>query len=522
MTDRIGGYSPLPLQPEPTPAPRPVPTPVVDSTLTRDKGSQNGPSIIYPDPRPWQSIEYTHPSGNEFLPVAVLRVGKKYIENAVEGTVSTVQDAFGVVGELSKNYFLNQEERFGTQARSWRRWLEGAPEEAAWKEGLSENQAATVLAIENYIRGGVFSSTYKKGLKKLEGMTNAELNATLQGLARRNSLGDLVFQMEAGSSNLNIEERKALFEQLAGKADGATAAVFFDSLSDLESERAFIAAMQRNAPFSEGGLFAKRVKQQLEELEVYAFVTNDVYRPYGGDKGSQTNKKVLFRTSDGNQLWTSSDSEQLNEDHDGRYTAKAYNFGEKIVVANRGTQETIDWLDNILQGVGMSSKQYRKAVTESRRLKDKYPDKEIVFVGHSLGGGLASAQALEVGEKAYTFNAAALQGLYRGQFKNAERGLIDSFSIEGEVLNSNQDSGLVGIVAAPAKIIVNLLGLNRNFNPLGYSSIFSYTAAGRRTILPPPISASAMDLHGMEPVLGALKKRSDDLNQRLSYWDNND
>lgn len=68
-------------------------------------------------------------------------------------------------------------------------------------------------------------------------------------------------------------------------------------------------------------------------------------------------------------------------------------------------------------------------------------NKTLTFVGHSLGGGLASLSALLTGKDAMTFNAAGLSDIREIRFmtfyKSEHR--IKAYYILGEVLSHTQD-----------------------------------------------------------------------------------
>jgi hypothetical protein len=80
------------------------------------------------------------------------------------------------------------------------------------------------------------------------------------------------------------------------------------------------------------------------------------------------------------------------------------------ILAFAGTNNPRDLLDNSQQAVGLRSKQYDRAVTVARewKLKAEKEGKTIEFVGHSLGGGLASVAAIVTGQNATVFNPAGV------------------------------------------------------------------------------------------------------------------
>lgn len=60
------------------------------------------------------------------------------------------------------------------------------------------------------------------------------------------------------------------------------------------------------------------------------------------------------------------------------------------------------------QGMGMSIEQYEQAMKVAKVAVDTFGKGNVVFTGHSLGGGLASAAMLKAGVPGVTFNAAGL------------------------------------------------------------------------------------------------------------------
>lgn len=86
--------------------------------------------------------------------------------------------------------------------------------------------------------------------------------------------------------------------------------------------------------------------------------------------------------------------------------------GGEMVLAYRGSEndrglgETIkDWGSNA-HGALATSAQQHASIELAKMMAKKYPD--IVFTGHSLGGGLAAISSLATGRPAVTFNAAGL------------------------------------------------------------------------------------------------------------------
>lgn len=75
-----------------------------------------------------------------------------------------------------------------------------------------------------------------------------------------------------------------------------------------------------------------------------------------------------------------------------------------------GTNSIEDAVEDVAQLVG-AAPQYHTAIYNARKLSDELGDKELTFVGHSLGGGEAIAASMATGRAAITFNPAAVSGL---------------------------------------------------------------------------------------------------------------
>jgi hypothetical protein len=121
------------------------------------------------------------------------------------------------------------------------------------------------------------------------------------------------------------------------------------------------------------------------------------------------------------------------------------------VYANRGSDELKDFVHNVMQGAGQGSPQYAQAVRNATFIADSAQAANITFIGHSLGGGLASAQSYATEKPGVAFNAAGLhpstldpQGRER---MSSNAMLVQSYQVRGEALTAAQgwwNNGLVG------------------------------------------------------------------------------
>jgi hypothetical protein len=112
---------------------------------------------------------------------------------------------------------------------------------------------------------------------------------------------------------------------------------------------------------------------------------------------------------------------------------------------NNGVTGVKDWSTNGKQGVGKETAQYTQAMKLAKQTQLLLGNK-VTIVGHSLGGGLASAAVAVTGLPGNTYNSAGLHPDTAERFgsalSNAEAGqLITSQHVDGEVLTGVQEHG---------------------------------------------------------------------------------
>lgn len=143
----------------------------------------------------------------------------------------------------------------------------------------------------------------------------------------------------------------------------------------------------------------------------------------------------------------------------------------EIAYVTKGTDfKTLrDWKANVEQGWSGNTQQYEISESNAKKIKElkrkiHITNKEIplYFVGHSLGGGLATRNAVVTGLPAITFNASSLHPhtitSNRMNYEKImqERKLL-SFYIKDEVLSLNA-SGYVGLPKPGHRISLSPLG----------------------------------------------------------------
>jgi uncharacterized Zn-binding protein involved in type VI secretion len=115
---------------------------------------------------------------------------------------------------------------------------------------------------------------------------------------------------------------------------------------------------------------------------------------------------------------------------------------ESYVVAFKGTTPTSpdDWGANLAQALGMDSAYYNQAMLIGQVASEMAPG-TVHYVGHSLGGGMASAAAAVAKSTATTFNAAGVNPktvARRG--KELADAAVDAYFVDGDILSGIQDT----------------------------------------------------------------------------------
>lgn len=117
--------------------------------------------------------------------------------------------------------------------------------------------------------------------------------------------------------------------------------------------------------------------------------------------------------------------------------------GQAYLVFN-GTDQTIDWVTNVAQALGLIPPQYSRAAAEARAFAARYPGGQIL--GHSLGGGLASYASALTGLPAQVFNPAGLgDGAIRDVYDHGVTTTLSDIEVvivDGETLDLAQGIGV--------------------------------------------------------------------------------
>ncbi|WP_036771356.1 phospholipase [Photorhabdus australis] len=147
------------------------------------------------------------------------------------------------------------------------------------------------------------------------------------------------------------------------------------------------------------------------------------------------------RLSDGELLKAGIEPANLRDETTG-FQAGIYRNDDLYIVAFVGTNDLKDILANLRQGFGFDEAQYHQAIDLARTARMVFGE-NVLFTGHSLGGGLAATAALSVGKPAVVFNSA---GVSDNMMKNlgfspqegraiAENGLVRHYVVEHDLLD---------------------------------------------------------------------------------------
>ena len=157
------------------------------------------------------------------------------------------------------------------------------------------------------------------------------------------------------------------------------------------------------------------------------------------------------------------------------------------IIADRGTQGGLwapDWKNNLQQFIGADSQQYDEAAKVANAVAklEGTSGVNVVFTGHSLGGGLATLQSAITGLPAYTFNAA---GVNEATFERAHAPyvqqlpqLVSAYYVDHEILSTAQDNSAFVVPLVDAGLLSTGL-------PLVLLILQAPSAEGTRTELTP-------------------------------------
>lgn len=147
----------------------------------------------------------------------------------------------------------------------------------------------------------------------------------------------------------------------------------------------------------------------------------------------------------------------------GIYQREMKNGDVEYVLAFAGTNDLKDVQQDIIQFVGIASaSQYGDAVSLGRRFASLYDGYEKTIIGHSLGGGLATAAAMSTNIPAITFNPAAMTEHTKQQIGiiNSNGANITNYVVFGEPLSVIQNMTGMHLPGSTNYLYVKSTGAN--------------------------------------------------------------
>ena len=178
----------------------------------------------------------------------------------------------------------------------------------------------------------------------------------------------------------------------------------------------------------------------------------------------------------------------------------------EAVLALRGsTPADEDWQNNFNQDANKEAPYYENAVQIGNALASMHAN--IHFVGHSLGGGLASAAQGGSGLTASTYNSSGLHPATVARYSQdaqhmaAEAGKITAIRVKGEVLTKTQEClwGSKGL----SLIASDAVGIKRDITP-SHNEAYLEQLKGQKAA--DPTETYDTYLHGMDEVIDSTEK----------------
>lgn len=191
-----------------------------------------------------------------------------------------------------------------------------------------------------------------------------------------------------------------------------------------------------------------------------------------------------------------------------------------VVFQGTNPSSMTDWKNNFAQGMNMNSPYYERAVGIGNSVGNSGASVDIV--GHSLGGGMASAASRASGAPGWTFNSAGLNSntvtRYGGTNHVPGTENINAYQVAGEVLTGLQQQGWGGTLGT-AGAGAAIGGAFGGFVGAGIGAVVGGLAKiGLSALMPDAVGntfpleghGNPVSRHGMDQVIDGIEKQKDE------------
>ncbi|MBD2796614.1 phospholipase [Xenorhabdus sp. 18] len=204
-------------------------------------------------------------------------------------------------------------------------------------------------------------------------------------------------------------------------------------------------------------LTANDIAGKQSQLNDYSLtlVTRDVYRQHSlgiGDYVRLSNEELSKAGIDPGTL----------NDYSSGFQAGVYHNNGLYIVSFTGSNELKDFMVSVRQGLGFNEKQYNQAVELAHKALETFGE-NVVFTGHSLGGGLATVAALATGKPAVIYNSVSVSDA-----------TLKHMGVSPEVARELADSGLIRHYAVQHDWLGKLQKTLQFHQPMGHTIELKY------------------------------------------------
>lgn len=191
-----------------------------------------------------------------------------------------------------------------------------------------------------------------------------------------------------------------------------------------------------------------------------------------------------------------------------------------VVFQGTNPSSMTDWRNNFGQGLNMNSPYYERAVGIGNSVGNSGASVDIV--GHSLGGGMASAASRASGAPGWTFNSAGLNSntvtRYGGTNHVPASENINAYQVAGEVLTGLQQQGWKGTLAGAGAGAAAGAIFGGPFGALIGAAAGGLAKLGLSAAMPDAVGnkfpldghGNPVSRHGMDQVIDGIEKQKDE------------